>query len=279
MGESEAIEEEERQAIEEEESRAMGEESRAREEEARLAKEKEKEAKAAAAALSELPTPWRKMKGKKKKGNLFNICEDEEKERERVEQETREAKAPATKEKVERAAKEAAERKTAEEVKAKAAAALNHASALRNAVTHTSSFDDWNLVAPLPTDGSVVNASSGGVDASESLPTTPLSPALSEFSHPTTTTSHIPLEVKERNWKAIIIRAHIHDVIKRIQVLKIQILEGQGRADLNLFSEESALREWEIRKVQTILENLKRTAEELYQAGEYFMDHVLMIET
>ena len=71
----------------------------------------------------------------------------------------------------------------------------------------------------------------------------PLSPASSGYS----SVAGVPAEIKERNKQAIIIRAQIHELTKRIEELKEEKLKAQGKEELDLFSEESTLKEKEIK--------------------------------
>ncbi|KAJ3563091.1 hypothetical protein NP233_g9170 [Leucocoprinus birnbaumii] len=91
----------------------------------------------------------------------------------------------------------------------------------------------------------------------------PLSPVPSAFS----SVAGVPSEIKERNKQAIIIRAQIHELTKRIEDLKEEKLRAQGKEELDPLSEESTLKEAEIQKAERSLEKLKKRAEKRHQAA------------
>ncbi|KXN90860.1 hypothetical protein AN958_03514 [Leucoagaricus sp. SymC.cos] len=66
---------------------------------------------------------------------------------------------------------------------------------------------------------------------------------------------------------AIIIRAQIHELTKRIEDLKEEKLRAQGREEVDPLSEESTLKELEIQRTEKSLEKLKKRAEKRYNAA------------
>jgi hypothetical protein len=95
----------------------------------------------------------------------------------------------------------------------------------------------------------------------------PLSPMSSGYS----SVAGVPSEIKERNKQAIIIRAQIYELVKRVEELNNEKLMAQGKEELDPLIEESTLKEQEIQNAERSLEKLKKRAEKRYQAGAYFL--------